>query len=125
MRPSTLRLTKLDDEIYQDMEETFPELRVTEEDKAGGVAKIDEERMKSDEGKKKWRDFIGKYENKGGYDVSAEHRPTDVLCHLSLLVSFRLQLWHAHPNRLFGRIYAIQHHFWCVPFFFFAIRSMC
>jgi hypothetical protein len=47
------------------MEETFPELRVTDEDKAGGVAKIDEDRMKSDEGKKKWRDFIQKYENKG------------------------------------------------------------
>ncbi|PWN36019.1 DUF757-domain-containing protein [Meira miltonrushii] len=64
VKPSTLRLTKLDDEIYQDMEETFEELRQTESDKVGGVAKIDEERMKSDEGKKKWRDFIAKYENK-------------------------------------------------------------
>lgn len=65
VRPSSLRLTKLDDEIYADMEETFPDLRASEEDKVGGVDKIDEERMKSEAGKKKWRDFIAKYEGKG------------------------------------------------------------
>ncbi|UZJ51366.1 hypothetical protein CBS101457_000686 [Exobasidium rhododendri] len=64
VRPSTLRLTKLDDEIYQDMEDTFPDLKVTESDKAGGVLKVDEEKMKSDKGKKEWRDFIMKYEHK-------------------------------------------------------------
>lgn len=65
VKPSTLRLTKLDDEIYQHMEEAFPDLKATEEDKAGGVLKVDEERMKSDKGKKEWRDFIQKYEGKG------------------------------------------------------------
>lgn len=47
------------------MESTFPELQATDQDKAGNVAKIDEDRMKSDEGKKKWRDFIAKYEGRG------------------------------------------------------------
>lgn len=65
VRPSTLRLTKLDDEILQDMEESFPDLRVTESDKTGGVLKVDEEKMKSEKGKKAWRDFIQKYEGKG------------------------------------------------------------
>ncbi|PWN90162.1 DUF757-domain-containing protein [Acaromyces ingoldii] len=64
VRPSTLRLTKLDDEIYADLEETFPDLRATEQDKTGGVAKLDEDRMKSEKGKKEWRDFIAKYEGK-------------------------------------------------------------
>lgn len=65
VRPSTLRLTKLDDEIYADLEATFPDLKATDSDKAGGVAKLDEDRMKSDKGKKEWRDFIAKYEGKG------------------------------------------------------------
>lgn len=65
MRPSTLRLTKLDDEIYQHMEEAFPDLRVTDEDKTGGVLHVDEEKMKSVKGKQEWRDFIQKYEGKG------------------------------------------------------------
>ena len=66
MRPSTLRLTKLDDEILQHMEETFPDLRVTDEDKSGGVSIVDEDKMKSAKGKQEWRDFIQKYEGKGG-----------------------------------------------------------
>lgn len=45
---------------------------MTESDKAGGVAKIDEDRMKSDEGKKKWREFIQKYENKGRLDAAID-----------------------------------------------------
>lgn len=69
VRPSTLRLTKLDDEIYADLEETFPDLRATEQDKTGGVAKLDEDRMKSEKGKKEWRDFIAKYEGKGEFSV--------------------------------------------------------
>ena len=87
VKPSTLRLTKLDDEIYQDMEETFEELRQTDQDKSGGVAKIDEERMKSDEGKKKWRDFIAKYENKGKYSRLAWKRFVKLTnCHSRLLL---------------------------------------
>lgn len=59
---SALRLTKLDDEIMAHVAETFPELAAPD---AEGVAKIDEEQMKSEEGKKKWRDFIEKYQGKG------------------------------------------------------------
>jgi hypothetical protein len=54
------------------MEETFPDLKVTESDKAGGVLKVDEEKMKSDKGKKEWRDFIMKYEHKGGFGLVLE-----------------------------------------------------
>jgi hypothetical protein len=65
VRPSTLKLTKLDDEIYQHMEEAFPDLRVTDEDKSGGVSKVDEDKMKSPKGKQEWRNFIQTYEGKG------------------------------------------------------------
>ncbi|KAJ1033540.1 hypothetical protein NDA13_001529 [Ustilago tritici] len=62
IKPSTLRLTKLDDEMYEDFQATFPEFA----ESAGpqSVAKIDEEAMKSPAGKEKWRLFINKYENK-------------------------------------------------------------
>jgi hypothetical protein len=90
VRPSTLKLTKLDDEIYQDMEETFPDLRVTDEDKTGGVLKVDEDKMKSANGKKQWRDFIQRYENKGECYFESMHsdfRPPDFS---SLLFLFSL-----------------------------------
>ena len=53
-RGSTLQLTKLDDEILEDMKSTFPELDPAEP--------IDEEKMKNKEGKEKWRNFMIKYE---------------------------------------------------------------
>ncbi|SOV06134.1 related to DUF757 domain protein [Ustilago sp. UG-2017a] len=62
IKPSTLRLTKLDDEMYEDFQATFPEFAESAGPKS--VAKIDEEAMKSPEGKEKWRLFINKYENK-------------------------------------------------------------
>ncbi|KAN0061448.1 hypothetical protein ACQY0O_006295 [Thecaphora frezii] len=62
VRPSALRLTKLDDEIYEDFQTTFPELSESTDPKS--VAKIDEDAMKSPAGKEKWRNFINKYENK-------------------------------------------------------------
>jgi hypothetical protein len=86
VRPSTLKLTKLDDEIYQDMEETFPDLRVTDEDKTGGVLKVDEDKMKSANGKKQWRDFIQRYENKGECYFESMHsdfRPLTSLLYYS------------------------------------------
>lgn len=59
------------------MEEVFPDLRVTPEDKTGGVSKVDEERMKSDKGKKEWRDFISKYEGRGESDPSRDFLEQD------------------------------------------------
>jgi len=59
--PSELRLTKLDDEIYEDTMKTFPELAENDHAK---LTKIDEDWLKSEDGKKKWRDFINLYEKK-------------------------------------------------------------
>ncbi|THU97523.1 DUF757-domain-containing protein [Dendrothele bispora CBS 962.96] len=61
VQPKELRLTKLDDEIYQHTMETFPELAEPPHDK---LTKLDEDWMKSPEGKEKWRDFIASYEKK-------------------------------------------------------------
>ncbi|SHO79863.1 Similar to S.cerevisiae protein YPL225W (Protein of unknown function) [Malassezia sympodialis ATCC 42132] len=60
VRGSALRLTKLDDEIMADFDETFPELSQNDE----AIRKIDEDAMKSAAGKEKWRNFINKYEKK-------------------------------------------------------------
>ncbi|KAK6347221.1 hypothetical protein TWF696_007294 [Orbilia brochopaga] len=55
-RGSELTLTKIDDEIYEHFKSTFPELDVSQ--------KIDEDAMKSKEGKEKWRNFVNQYEDK-------------------------------------------------------------
>ncbi|KAF9262793.1 DUF757-domain-containing protein [Marasmius fiardii PR-910] len=59
--PRELRLTKLDDEIYEDTMATFPELA---EEGHAKLIKLDEDWMKSPEGKEKWRTFISRYEKK-------------------------------------------------------------
>ncbi|KAF1949132.1 DUF757-domain-containing protein [Byssothecium circinans] len=53
---SKLRLTKLDDEIYEHFKKEFPDFDAS--------ATIDEDEMKSKEGKERWRNFINQYENK-------------------------------------------------------------
>ena len=53
---SKLRLTKLDDEIYEHFKKDFPEF--------DPKATIDEEEMKSKEGKERWRTFINAYEKR-------------------------------------------------------------
>ncbi|KAI0708661.1 hypothetical protein C8Q76DRAFT_799893 [Earliella scabrosa] len=52
---------RIDDEIFEHAMQTFPELAENEYEK---VVKLDEDWMKSDEGKKRWRDFIQQYEKK-------------------------------------------------------------
>ncbi|KAL0565621.1 hypothetical protein V5O48_016403 [Marasmius crinis-equi] len=59
--PKDLRLTKLDDEIYEDTMSTFPELSTPPHEK---LTKLDEDWMKSPEGKERWRVFINRYEKK-------------------------------------------------------------
>ena len=56
MKGSKLRLTKIDDEIYEHFKKEFPEFnpQVT----------INEDEMKSKEGKEKWRNFMMAYEKK-------------------------------------------------------------
>ena len=46
---------RIDDEIFEDAITTFPELSENEHAK---VTKLDEEWMKSESGKTRWRDFI-------------------------------------------------------------------
>ncbi|KAI0786981.1 DUF757-domain-containing protein [Abortiporus biennis] len=61
IEPRNLKLTKIDDEIFQHTMESFPELNEAPYDK---VTVIDEEWMKSPEGKERWRKFIQEYEKK-------------------------------------------------------------
>ncbi|KAF1838802.1 DUF757-domain-containing protein [Decorospora gaudefroyi] len=51
-----LRLTKIDDEIYEHLKKDFPEFDAS--------ATLDEDEMKSKEGKERWRKFISEYEKK-------------------------------------------------------------
>ncbi|RUP44449.1 hypothetical protein BC936DRAFT_149447 [Jimgerdemannia flammicorona] len=52
---SKLRLTKIDDEIYEDFTTTFPEIDVTH---------LKEDDFKSTAAKDKWRPWINKYEKR-------------------------------------------------------------
>ena len=54
MRGSRLRLTKMDDEIYEHFKKEFPAFDPKET--------IDEDKMKSKEGKERWRNFMMTYE---------------------------------------------------------------
>ena len=54
MPGSKLRLTKIDDEILEHLQQEFPELDVAET--------LNEDEMKSKEGKERWRNFMMKYE---------------------------------------------------------------
>lgn len=56
VKGSTLRLTKYDDEIYEHLQKDFPEFDPAEP--------INENQMKSAQGKKRWRDFMMAYEKK-------------------------------------------------------------
>uniref|UniRef100_A0A1Y1NFL3 Protein PBDC1 homolog n=1 Tax=Photinus pyralis TaxID=7054 RepID=A0A1Y1NFL3_PHOPY len=56
VKGSTLRLTKMDDEIYNHLKEAFPEF--------DPAATVDEDAMKSKEGKERWRNFMMAYEKK-------------------------------------------------------------
>ncbi|KAJ9150441.1 hypothetical protein NKR23_g3740 [Pleurostoma richardsiae] len=56
VKGSSLRLTKMDDDIYDHLMRDFPDFDPAEP--------IDEEKMKSKEGKKRWREFMMAYEKK-------------------------------------------------------------
>ncbi|KAF9484291.1 DUF757-domain-containing protein [Pholiota conissans] len=61
VEPKDLKLTKYDDEIFDHMMKTFPELADPPYEK---LTKIDEDWMKSADGKKRWREFIESYKEK-------------------------------------------------------------
>lgn len=56
VKGSQLRLTKMDDEIYESFKEEFPDF--------DPAAKINEDMMKSKAGKEKWRNWVNKFEKK-------------------------------------------------------------
>ncbi|TAQ91112.1 hypothetical protein B7494_g531 [Chlorociboria aeruginascens] len=56
VRGSTLRLTKMDDDIYEHLKKDFPEF--------DPATMIDEDAMKSATGKERWRKFMMAYEKK-------------------------------------------------------------
>jgi hypothetical protein len=56
VRGSTLRLTKMDDEIYEHLKIDFPDF--------DPAKTIDEDEMKSKTGKERWRKFMMAYEKK-------------------------------------------------------------
>jgi len=58
--PSTLKLTRLDDEIYDHFQRDFPELIENPE----RIKRLDEDWMKDSQGKERWRRFIASYEEK-------------------------------------------------------------
>ncbi|KAH8102154.1 DUF757-domain-containing protein [Cristinia sonorae] len=61
VNPKDLRLTKIDDEIFEHTMSEFPELNEAPYDK---VTQLDEDWLKSAEGKKRWHKFISSYEKK-------------------------------------------------------------
>ena len=56
VKGSTLRLTKMDNDIYEHLKTDFPEFDATKT--------IDEDEMKSKKGKERWRKFMMAYEKK-------------------------------------------------------------
>ncbi|KAK3689574.1 polysaccharide biosynthesis-domain-containing protein [Podospora appendiculata] len=56
VKGSTLRLTKIDEEIYEHLKKEFPEF--------DPAATIDENEMKSKTGKERWRNFMMAYEKR-------------------------------------------------------------
>lgn len=56
VKGSTLRLTRIDDEIHDHFKREFPEFNAKET--------INEDEMKSKKGKEKWRNFMKEYETK-------------------------------------------------------------
>ncbi|KAK1830121.1 putative polysaccharide biosynthesis protein [Podospora conica] len=56
VKGSALRLTKFDDDIMEDLHKTFPDF--------DPAKPLDEDEMKSPEGKEKWRNFMMAYSKK-------------------------------------------------------------
>lgn len=56
VKGSQLRLTKMDDEIYESFKAEFPEF--------DPAATINEDSMKSKAGKEKWRNWVNQFEKK-------------------------------------------------------------
>ncbi|KIY67008.1 DUF757-domain-containing protein [Cylindrobasidium torrendii FP15055 ss-10] len=63
--PRDLKLTSVDDELYEAVLEAFPPADKPKEGvKTFDYTKLDEDMMKTPDGKERWRAFISKFENK-------------------------------------------------------------
>ena len=56
MPGSKLKLTKMDDEIFEHFQKDFPDIDISQT--------MDEDKMKSKDGKERWRNFMMAYEKK-------------------------------------------------------------
>ena len=111
VNPRDLRLTSIDDEIYNDLMETFPELSQEPYEK---LAKIDEDWMKNADMKKRWRDFMEEYKetvkdyNFGSLirtDASDEYGEKNTIFGKLLLPWYRNALSHVlHSSSHAGKI---------------------
>lgn len=68
---SELRLTRMDQEIYDHLMEVFPDF--------DSAAPLDEDKMKSEVGKEKWRLFMKKYEQKVRYHHLVEMQVVELV----------------------------------------------
>jgi hypothetical protein len=95
---------RIDDEIYEDTMATFPELG---EEPYTKLIKIDEDWMKSADGKKRWRDLCER--------CVARLKPFGSTCLTMTTLQLQgqsqgLQLWLPHQDRCGRRVWRAKHH---------------
>lgn len=94
MPGSTLKLTKIDDELYEHFKKEFPEMDVSKP--------LNESEMKSPKGKERWRNFMNQYENKipdfafGTMLRTSPYEQYDQ--HTTIFCTFRISLFGAHDE---------------------------
>ncbi|KAF2868018.1 putative polysaccharide biosynthesis protein [Massariosphaeria phaeospora] len=85
---SKLRLTKIDDEIYEHFKKEFPDFDAS--------ATINEDDMKSKAGKEQWRNFVNQYENRvDDYNFGTMLRasPTTEYTQTGVIFAVRMQFY--------------------------------
>ncbi len=109
MRGSRLRLTKMDDGIYEHFKKEFPEFDPKET--------INEDKMKSKEGKERWRNFMMSYEKSVedyNFGTMLRSNPTfeygekETIFGLPTLVLAEGQLAYIHLTAMRMQFYAIE-----------------
>jgi hypothetical protein len=103
-KPPFDRRNRIDDEIYEDTMATFPELG---EEPYTKLIKIDEDWMKSADGKKRWRDLCER--------CVARLKPFGSTCLTMTTLQLQgqsqgLQLWLPHQDRCGRRVWRAKHH---------------
>ena len=97
---SELKLTKIDDDIHTHFKETFPDLDVSQ--------KLNEDDMKSKDGKEKWRNFMMVYEQSVedyNFGTLLRGSPTDEYGEESTIFAVRMQFYAIEIARYAFSIY--------------------